>query len=97
MLKDIIKYYVNKKSFVTKNKYLYTKIKITEEELARTNNYKKLKFHGTNPDFTKIQEDPRELIAFLTFAIFFTNSYEKQLQRSNSFNKLNTLRKELYF
>ena len=101
-LKDIVKYYVDKHSFVTKDNHVYTNSQIIKEEIkkrekTRNKIYKELSFYGTNPEFTKIQEDPRVLISYLTFAIFFTNSYEEKLQRSDSYSKISNLRKELYF
>ncbi|MGP2656648.1 hypothetical protein ACOJTA_06350, partial [Malaciobacter sp. WC5094] len=96
-LKDVIIDYVDKYGFETKNYYIYTNSSIKKKQLKRSQIYRQLSFYGTNIEFTKIQDDPRILISYIMFSIFFTNSYEKKLQESSNFGRLENLRKELYF
>jgi hypothetical protein len=99
-LKDIVKYYVDKHSFVTKDNYKYLNPNATYKEkelLKKSKNYKQLYFYGDNLEFTKIQEDPRVVVSYLMFAIFFANKYEEKIRKSEKFKIIDSLRKKLYF
>ncbi|RXJ92841.1 hypothetical protein CRV00_12530 [Malaciobacter molluscorum] len=99
-LKDIVKYHVDKHSFVTKDYYKYLNPNATYKEkelLKESKNYKQLHFYGDNPEFTKIQEDPRIVVSYLMFAIFFANKYEEKIRKSEKFERIDSLRKKLYF
>ncbi|PHO17414.1 hypothetical protein CPU12_10845, partial [Malaciobacter molluscorum LMG 25693] len=99
-IKDIVKYHVDKHSFVTKDYYKYLNPNATYKEkelLKESKNYKQLYFYGDNPEFTKIQEDPRVVVSYLMFAIFFANKYEEKIRKSEKFKIIDSLRKKLYF
>ncbi|BAK73828.1 hypothetical protein [Arcobacter sp. L] len=58
--------------------------------------FKTLEFYGSDSEFTTIQEDARLVAGYVMFAIFFSNKYEKQLETSDNYDALYSLREEFY-